>query len=93
LASLRQRLSQLMVLSTIQRLGRTTKVLAASDRLTILRFTWPHDALKRRLELRSLIAAIRLKLEKKGIEAEQTRHHENAAIAILNVGSVNDGVH
>ncbi len=40
LANLRQRLSQPMVLSTIQRLGRTTKVLAASERLTISKFTW-----------------------------------------------------
>ncbi len=34
-ASLRQRLSQAMVRSTIQRLGWTTKSLAWSDRLTI----------------------------------------------------------
>ena len=35
LASLRQRLSQAMVRSTIQRLGMTLKPLARSDRLTI----------------------------------------------------------
>ena len=40
LANLRQRLSQPMVLSTIQRLGRTTNVLAAFERLTISKFTW-----------------------------------------------------
>ena len=39
LASRRQRLSQPMVRSTIQRLGRTTN-LRASDRLTISRLTW-----------------------------------------------------
>ena len=39
-----------------------------------------HDALERRLELRSL-------------EAEQTRHDENAAIAILNIRRMDDGMH
>jgi len=39
LASLRQRLSQPMVRSTIQRFGRTLNVLAASDRLTISMFS------------------------------------------------------
>src|SRR5208337_5501501 len=39
LASLRQRLSQPMVRSTIQRLGRTVNVFAVLDRLTISRFT------------------------------------------------------
>ena len=40
LASRRQRLSQSMVRSTIQRLGTTTKPLARSDRLTISVSRW-----------------------------------------------------
>jgi hypothetical protein len=41
LGSLRQRLSQANVLSTIQRLGRTKKPVAWSERLTIFTFTRP----------------------------------------------------
>ena len=40
LASLRQRFSQAMVRSTIQRLGRSMKPFAASERLTISTWTW-----------------------------------------------------
>jgi hypothetical protein len=40
-----------------------------------------------------LVASIGVELEKKGIEAEQARHDENAAIAILNVGCVDHDVH
>ena len=40
LASRRQRLSQAMVRSTIQRLGSTTKPLTRSDRLTISVLSW-----------------------------------------------------
>ena len=40
LASLRQRFSQAMARSTIQRLGRTAKPFATSDRLTISTSTW-----------------------------------------------------
>lgn len=43
LAKRRQRLSQAMVLSTIQRFGRTTN-LWRSDRLTISRLIWPQTA-------------------------------------------------
>jgi hypothetical protein len=45
------------------------------------------------LEGCALITAIGVELQVKGIEAEQRRHHQDAAVAILNVGGVNDGVH
>ena len=45
------------------------------------------------LNCASLIVSVGVKLEKEGIEVEQARHHENAAIAVLNVGGVDDGVH
>ena len=51
-----------------------------------------HDALKRGCKLRPLITAVGVEPEKKGIETEQTRHDENATVAILNIGGVNDGV-
>lgn len=53
----------------------------------------PQHTLQSRFELRSLVAAIGVKLEKKGMEAEQRRHDENAAVAILDIRRVNDGVH
>ena len=43
--------------------------------------------------MRPLIAAIGVELEKKGIEPEQARHNENAAVAVLNIGRVDDGMH
>jgi len=51
------------------------------------------DFLHRALELASLIAAVGVKFEKKWIESEQGRNDQGAAVAILNVGSVDDGVH
>ena len=44
------------------------------------------------LKLRSLISAVGEELFQKGKHPEQGRHDENAAIAILNVGRMNDGV-
>ena len=43
-------------------------------------------------ELRSLISAVGEQRLQKGKHPEQGRHNENAAIAILNVGRMNDGV-
>jgi hypothetical protein len=74
-------------------LGQNDESLGGVRSLDDFQIHLAHDALERGLELRSLIAAVGVKLEEKGLEAEQARHHENAAIAILNVGSVNDGVH
>jgi len=47
---------------------------------------------QRLLELRSLISAVDEELFQKGKHPKQGRHDENAAIAILNVGRMNDGV-
>ena len=44
-------------------------------------------------EARALISAIGVELEKEGIEAEQGGHEEHAAIAILDVRCMHDGVH
>ena len=51
------------------------------------------DFLERALELPALIAAVGVELEKERVEAEQSRHEQRAAVAILNVGGVHDGVH
>ena len=47
---------------------------------------------KRLRKLRSLISAVGEERLQKGKHPKQGRHDENAAIAILNVGRMNDGV-
>ena len=47
---------------------------------------------KRFRKLRSLISAVGKERLQKGKHSKQGRHDENAAIAILNVGRMNDGV-
>lgn len=39
------------------------------------------------------MAATGVELEQEGIESEQLRHHHHAAIAVLDVGGMNEGVH
>ncbi len=43
-------------------------------------------------EQRPLVGTVSKELVQKRIGAEQTRHDKNAAIAILNIGRMNDGV-
>ena len=52
----------------------------------------PAHALQSVLEKRSLIAAVGIELEQEWKHAEQRAHQQQAAIAILDVGGVNDGV-
>src|SRR3954466_13251237 len=51
------------------------------------------DASQTRLELRPLIAAVGVKLEQKRIQAKQRPHQQDAAVAILYVGCMHEGVH
>src|SRR5664280_2808774 len=92
-ASRRQRLSHAKVLSTSQRFGKTTNPLAQFERLTISTLTCGHGALHRRLKLRPLIAAVGVKLKQERKGAKQGRHQQGAAVAILHVGAMHDGVH
>ena len=92
LASLRQRLSQAMVRSTIQRLGKTTNPLTRSERLTISMSRCGRAFASALRKLRSLIPAVGEERLQEWKHPEQGRHDENAAIAILNVGRMNDGV-
>ena len=48
---------------------------------------------QRILELRPLISAIGVELQKEGIEAEHRRHQEHAAVTVLNIRAMHDGVH
>ena len=43
-------------------------------------------------KLRPLITVIGEEFLQKRVRTEQTRHDENAAVAILNIGRMNDGV-
>ena len=46
----------------------------------------------RALELRPLVAAVGIELDQERIDAEQARHQQRAAVAVLDVGGVHDGV-
>jgi hypothetical protein len=44
------------------------------------------------LKLRSLIASVGVELQQEREQAEQRRHHQHTAVAILDAGRVDDGV-
>jgi hypothetical protein len=92
LASLRQRLSQAMVRSTILRLGKTANPTTRSERLTISTSRCGRTFASSLRKLRSLIAAVGKERLQKGKHPEEGRHDENATIAILDIGRMNDGV-
>lgn len=52
----------------------------------------PHGPLQTTLELGSLVAAIGVELEQEGVEAEYARHQKHAAVAVLDIGGMDDGV-
>ena len=45
------------------------------------------------LELRPLLARVGVELQQEGIQPQQRRHHQNLAIAILDIGGMHDRVH
>ena len=51
------------------------------------------DSPQRILESGALISAIGVEIEKEGIKAEQRCHHQHAAVAILDIGGMDEGVH
>mgnify|MGYP003396393155 CR=1 FL=1 len=56
------------------------------------RFELRQDSRERLLEFRSLIAAVGKQLLQERIHPEQSGKQQDAAIAILDIGGVNDGV-
>ncbi len=44
-------------------------------------------------KVRPLVAAVGVQLQQEGIEAEQRRKQQHAAVAILDVGGMDDGAH
>ena len=82
MANRRQRLSQAMLRSTTQRLGSTTNYLHVDPAA---------DTLQSLSELRSLIAAIGVKLQQERKKPEHRAHQHYPAVAVLDVGSMNNG--
>ena len=92
LASLRQRLSQAMVRSTTQRRGQHHKSFGLIGALDDFSFELRQDFRERLLEFRSLIAAVGKQLLQERIHPEQSGKQQDAAVAILDIGGMNDGV-
>ena len=88
LVNRRQRLSHAMVRSTIQRFGRTTN-LCRSDRLRLSVFTWLQTVRRPSLNLAPWYPLSAL-VQQKGEEGEQRAHQQHAAVAVLDVGGVDD---
>src|SRR5262249_42173878 len=91
-ASLRQRLSQAKVRSTIQRRGSTTNPFVRSERLTISVSSCGKIFAKGLLKVRPLVATIGKELFQERVHPEKGRKKQDAAIAILDIGRMNDGV-
>ena len=53
----------------------------------------PADPGETCLELRPRVAAVGVELEQERLQAEQGGHQEHAAVAILDVGRMHDGMH
>ena len=49
-------------------------------------------ALQSLLEFRPLVAAVGIEFEEKRIQAEQRAHQQHTAVAVLDVGGMNDGL-
>ena len=81
-----------MVRSTIQRLGTITNPADPIGSLDDFNVEMRENFCQRVGELRSLIAAVGEELLQERKHPEQRRHDENAAIAILDVGRMDDGV-
>ncbi len=92
LARRRQRLSQAIVRSTIQRLGSCTNPLACADRLTISVSTQGRILASALPKSRPLIGAVGEQLLQEWKLTKQRRQQQDAAVAILNAGGMNDGV-
>ena len=91
LASRRQRFSQAMERSTIQRRGSTLKPLSRSDRLT-LGLEKGEDAGQGAVKDRPFIGAVGEQFSEKGEQAEQGRQQRKRAVTVLDVGGGDDAV-
>ena len=93
----RQRFSQAMVRSTVRgtapnALGQRHELarVAAAQDLNVHLSAGPGKAL---LELWPLVARVGVEFQQEGIQPKQRCHHQNPAIAVLDIGGMHDGVH
>ena len=93
LANRRHRLSQAKVRSTTQRLGRTSKPCAVSERLTISTANPGNSLAEAGTEFRPLVTAVSEQLFQEGEQPEQGRQNQYPAVALLNVGRMNHRMH
>ena len=70
----------------------TSKPTAVSDRLTISVSKWGKIFLPRVVEYRPLVSAVGKEFLQKRKPAEQGSEDQNAAIAVLDIGWMHDGV-
>ena len=85
-----------MVRSTV----RGTAPNALGQHHELARVAAPHDldvhllagTGKALLELRPLVARVAVEFQREGIQPKQRRHHQNPAIAVLDIGGMHDGV-
>ena len=92
LASRRQRLSQAMVRSHDPSLGQHLEAAGGIRSLDDLQLDLTQHALQCGLERRSLVAAVSVELAQEREHTEQGRQQQHAALAVLEVGGVDDGV-
>ena len=79
-----------MVLSTTHRLGNTTNF-PTSGPLDDLHVDLAADALQSLSKLRPLVATVGVELQQEREQAEHRAHQQDAAVAVLHVGRMNDG--
>ena len=73
-------------------LGQDDKALRRIRALDDLDLDPAHDAAQPSPKLRSCVAAIGIQLEQERVGAEQRRHQQHAAISVLDVSRMDDGV-
>ena len=81
-----------MVRSTTQRRGKHHKSFGLIGALDDFSFEVRQDFRQRLLKFRPLIAAVGKELLQERIHPEQGRQKQDAAVAILDIGGMNDGV-
>ncbi len=74
-------------------LGQDGEALGRVRALHDLHLHLPRDLGQPGLELRACIAAIGIELEQERVGAKQGGHQQHAAVAVLDVGRMHDGVH
>ena len=79
--------------STIPALGQNEEAPGLVRTLDDLDIHPTQDLLHRSLKLRPLVAAVGIELQQERKRAEQARHQQRAAVAVLNVGGVHERVH